>query len=74
MERQRVNSSLALSVGYNPETMVLEIEFRPNGLVWQYFEIPEWMYHDMMSGSIGKYFNQHIKGQYTEKQMVDNLK
>lgn len=69
MKRHYVESSLARSVGYNPETLVLEIEFRPNGMVWQYFGISETMYHEMMSGSIGKYFNQYIKGQYPEKQV-----
>jgi hypothetical protein len=66
MVRFPVNSTLAFSIGYNPETQILEVEFRPNGIVWQYYGVPEYMYNEMMSGSIGKYFNDNIKDQFPE--------
>lgn len=56
---------MATSVGYDPVTSILEIEFR-SGEVWQYHNVPENVYDEMISGSIGKYFQSHIKGQYPE--------
>ena len=41
MERQNVESSLAISVGYDPATSTLEIEFKTSGAVWQYYDVPE---------------------------------
>ncbi|MCX6250320.1 MAG: KTSC domain-containing protein [Bacteroidetes bacterium] len=69
MERQNVESSLATSVGYEPATSTLEIEFKSNGAVWQYYDVPESVYNEMMNGSIGKYFLANIKGQYVESQV-----
>ena len=66
MEREIVDSSLASSVGYDPSTSILEIEFKTNGAIWQYLDVPENVYYEMMSGSIGKYFHANIKGQYSE--------
>ncbi len=69
MDRQSVDSSMASSVGYDPTTSTLEIEFRKNGEVWQYFEVPESVYYEMMSGSIGKYFLANIKTHYAESRV-----
>jgi len=65
MERTYVDSSMIISIGY--EDSILEIEFKSNGQVWQYFEVPEYVYHEMISSdSQGKYFHRNIKGQYAE--------
>jgi hypothetical protein len=65
MERQNVDSSLATSVGYDIASSTLEIEFRSKGQIWQYFDVHESVYYEMMSsGSIGKYFLANIKGIY----------
>ncbi|MBI2519491.1 MAG: KTSC domain-containing protein [Bdellovibrio sp.] len=69
MERQAVNSSMIASVGYDSSTSTLEIEFKKNGAVWQYFDVSESVYYEMMSGSIGKNFLAMIKGQYVESQV-----
>ncbi len=69
MERQYVVSTLATSVGYDSTTSTLEIEFKSTGAIWQYYDVPENIYHEMMSGSIGKYFHANIKGQYAESQV-----
>ena len=69
MERQNVESRLAASVGYDPNTSTLEIEFKTTGAVWQYYDVPESVFNEMMNGSIGKYFHANIKGQYTESQV-----
>jgi hypothetical protein len=65
MERQNVESSMATSVGYDPTNSTLEIEFKSSREVWQYYDVPENIYHEMMNGSIGKCFNAYIKDQYT---------
>lgn len=69
MDRQIVDSTMATSVGYDQNTSTLEIEFKSTGAVWQYYDVPEAIYHDMMSGSIGKYYHANIKGQYSESQV-----
>ena len=69
MDRQYVDSTLATSVGYDPSTSILEIEFKSTGAVWQYYDVPESVFNEMMNGSIGKYFHANIKGQYREAQV-----
>lgn len=68
MKRHYVDSSMAKSVGYSAASSVLEIAFR-SGEVWQYHHVPEQVYREMISGSIGKYFQAHIKGQYSESRL-----
>lgn len=61
MERQHVNSSNLESVGYDPTTQTLEIEFL-NGGLYQYSGVPESVYQGLMSASShGQYFDQYIK-------------
>ena len=69
MKREPVNSSNIKSVGFDPMTDTLEIEFG-NGDVWQYKGVPEAIYQEMMeAASIGKYFYANIKNQFdAEKQ------
>jgi hypothetical protein len=69
MKRESVDSTLAASVGYDSSASILEIEFKSNGAVWQYLDVPESVFYEMMGGSIGKYFHAHIKGQYSEIQV-----
>ena len=59
---------MAISVGYEPITQTLEIEFR-TGEVWQYHLVPENIYHEMMSGSIGRFFQHSIRGRYAESRI-----
>jgi len=55
MNRTPVSSSNLASVGYDPENMILEIEFH-NGGIYQYFNVPESVYRSLMSAdSHGKY-------------------
>lgn len=63
MEHVSVNSSDLRSVGYDPNSQTLEIQFH-NGL-YTYSNVPESVYNSLMSaGSHGKYFHQYIKGNY----------
>ena len=70
MERKRVSSSNLASVGYDPETKTLEIEFL-NGGLYQYFNVPESIYNGLMAASShGSYFDQYVKkGGYRYKKI-----
>lgn len=64
MEREQVSSSNLVSVGYEPESETLEIEFKTSG-VYQYFNVPKFMHERlMMADSVGKFFNAEIKNIY----------
>ena len=64
MTRQRVSSSSIRSVGYDPDTEILEIELR-NGGIYQYFQVPA-KEHDSLvnAASIGRYYAKIIKPAY----------
>lgn len=68
MERQYVDSSMAASIGYDSENSTLEIEFK-TGDVWQYYDVPENVHQELISGSIGRYFQTNIKSQYRENRV-----
>lgn len=64
MNRTPVNSSNLASVGYEPSSLTLEIEFK-SGSVYQYFDVPETEWQSLMQASShGTYFNAHIKYNY----------
>jgi hypothetical protein len=63
MERQPVESSNLVSVGYDENTSTLEIEFRSG--TYQYFDVPHHIYEELMhSSSIGSYHYQNIKNAF----------
>lgn len=64
MIRTPVESSNLVSVGYDPKSKTLEIEFK-QGRVYQYFEVPAYIFRGLMQApSKGKYFNAHIRDRY----------
>ncbi|MDJ0708511.1 MAG: KTSC domain-containing protein [Leptolyngbyaceae cyanobacterium MO_188.B28] len=59
-----VDSSLANSIGYDPEHNVLQLEFN-NGAVYQYEDVNEETWEALQSSySVGKFYNREIKGSY----------
>ena len=70
MERQHVSSSNLKSIGYDPTTRTLEIEFLNGGLC-QYSGIPDSVYQGLISASShGQYFDSYIKkGGYSYKKI-----
>ena len=65
MTRHSVNSSNIASVGHDPSTGTLEVEFK-NGHVWRYTGVSIQDHNDLISaGSIGKHFHSRIKNNYT---------
>lgn len=63
MEREAVTSSNIVSIGYDPATETLEVEFKRG--VYQYYNVPESIYQQMMaSESKGKFLSVYIKPMY----------
>jgi hypothetical protein len=64
VHRVPVQSNTVKSVGHDPKTLTLEIEFH-NGNVYQYFDVPVGVHADFMqASSLGTFFNKQIKGHY----------
>jgi hypothetical protein len=65
MQRIPVESRSIVSIGYAPEERVLELEFRPSGEVYQYFDVPAAEYAAFLaSDSKGTYLSRHFKLRY----------
>lgn len=64
MERQAVSSSNVASVGYDPNSLTLEVEFH-DGNVYQYFDVPQHLADGLIgAASVGSFLNQNIKGSF----------
>jgi hypothetical protein len=64
MKRVAVSSSSVATVGYDPSSFILEIEFR-NGGVYQYRQVPAAAHRLLMQAkSIGDYVNTIIKPRF----------
>jgi len=64
MERETVDSSTVLSIGYEPTSSTLEVEFK-NGGLYQYYNVPEPIHQQLMaSDSKGKFLHTYIKPAY----------
>ena len=64
MNRTYVDSSNLASIGYDPNSMVLEVEFK-KGSCYQYFDVPQSTYDELMaSSSKGGYLNNVVKKQF----------
>ena len=61
MDRIAVSSSELVSIGYDADSLVLEVEFRM-GAIYAYHGIPAAVHEGLMSAtSHGKYFNQYVR-------------
>lgn len=64
MERQAVSSSNVAEVGYDSESLTLEVAYH-NGGVYQYLDVPASIFQELMSGvSIGSYLHHYVKNIY----------
>jgi len=64
MDRIPVTSSNVASVGFDPSTQTLEIEYK-NGSVYQYFDVPQAVYDELIRAeSVGTFLNAQVKGVY----------
>ena len=67
MERKRLNASSIRSVGYDPKTQVLEVEFS-NGSIVQYERVSAEVHRRFLAApSPGSYFRDQIEESYTAR-------
>lgn len=71
MERNYVESSNLASVGFDSEQSILEVEFKNSGTIWQYSDVEDSVYYELMEAeSIGSYFYHNIRnGGYSASQV-----
>jgi hypothetical protein len=86
MERTQVESSNIIAIGYDPETMVLEVEFGKEGpknltnRIYQYQNVPAELYEEFLEDlSPGGFLGSHVRGQFPYKffgrlEELENLK
>ena len=61
MQRTTVSSTNITSIGYDPASHTLEVEFLTGG-IYQYYGVPESLYVGLMSAaSHGNYLDTYIK-------------
>ncbi|MEU4254379.1 KTSC domain-containing protein [Amycolatopsis sp. NPDC026612] len=64
MQRQPVTSSNVVSIGYDPGSRTLEIEFREQA-IYQYFDVPEDVSDGLLRApSHGKFIWANIRDRY----------
>lgn len=85
MNRKKIRSALLASVGYDPATKTLEVEFlkQQNDAtrkVYRYLNVPQEKFDKMMgvetqdpNHSIGAYFLVHIKPNYKFTRMEESV-
>ena len=62
MERVNVTSSQIKSIGYDPNTKILEVEFNSNSSIYQYHPVTEEAHGELMNAeSKGKHFHAHFR-------------
>lgn len=66
MEKVKVESSTIKEVEYDMETSILIVNFK-NCKSYEYYNVPIGNFRQLVEAeSVGKYFTQFIKGQFTE--------
>ena len=64
MYRNTVISTNIRSIGYDPQSAVLEVEFT-SGDVYQYFNVPDHLYQQFLRAlSHGQFLNDNIRYSY----------
>jgi len=70
MQRQSVTSNHLQSVGYDPSTKTLEVEFK-NGRVYHYLKVPPSEFDALMTAeSLEEYLNDNIKSSFSYREVV----
>jgi hypothetical protein len=69
MARIPVSSSNIVSIGYDPETRDLEVEFK-GGSAYRHAEVPQEIYDGFMAAdSKGGFYHANIKGKFGHKKL-----
>lgn len=72
MNRIPVESSNLKSVGYDPESETLEIQFRANDRVYQYYEIPQVVFNGLMAMKDKGFYLKHVIGNAYDYKEIKN--
>lgn len=63
-----VSSSNLVAVGYDPQTMILRIQFKSG--IYDYYEVPESIFDGLLSSSSkGSYHHSFIKSSFRYKRI-----
>ena len=69
--RVLVESSAISSIFYDPESQMLDIEFKSSGEIYRYFDVPNDEYQGLlMATSKGAYLNSEIKPKYRTRKLL----
>jgi len=69
MKRLPVDSSAVRSIGYDPKSLVLEIEYA-NGSVYDYYDVPPATYQEFCEAdSMGAFVNFRIKPNFEYREV-----
>lgn len=70
MQRKPVNSTMLASIGYDPDDQVLEVEFLDSGDIYQYFDVSQESYEELMhADSHGEYMQKYILEKHTHNRI-----
>lgn len=70
MVRQPLKAVNIISVGYNPVSQTLEIEFH-DGSIIQYYDLPNFVYQALISAELpDMYYEQNIKSTYHKMKLA----
>lgn len=70
MTRQPVDSSNLKSVGYDPKSKTMHVEFH-SGRVYEYSGVPESEHAALIKAdSVGKHFHAHIRPKFEGKRLA----
>jgi hypothetical protein len=71
MTRTKVNSNSLISIGYDPDAELLELEFI-SGDICDYKKVQPYLYLALMnSGAKDAYFNNFIRDKYAVEKIID---
>lgn len=70
IKRTPVKSSQIISIGYDAESRVMDIEFKKS--VYRYQRVPRELFEMFMAAeSKGRFLHQHVKGSFAYEKLYD---
>lgn len=62
------------SAGYDALCAILELEFRSDGQVWRFYDVPEHVWYDFRKTEAGdSFFHTNISGKYIARQIEKGM-
>ena len=70
LDRQRLDCDTFQSIGYDPAEQILQLEFKKDKRVYNYYQIPPMIHSDLMAAPLkGRYFHLHIAYHFDFEEM-----